>query len=102
MQFKLIKNKKNFRKVSMANRPHFFWMLLLAMMTLIIALSCVWGFFLFIKVNSEPSLPVSGSFGAVETVDRTQLNTILDYFRKREVKMNEILYTPLPLVDPSI
>ncbi len=102
MQFKLTKSKKNFHKVSLVNKPHFFWMLLLFMMTAIISVSSAFGFFLFLRVNKEPVLPSTGSFGKVETVDRAKLSLVLEYFYKREEKMNDILYSPLPLVDPSL
>lgn len=86
----------------MINRPHFFWMLLLLMTSIIILISCIFGFFLFLRVNKEPAIPSSDSFGKVETVDRNKLSGILEYFSKREQKVSEILSAPVPLVDPSL
>lgn len=102
MQLKILKQKKVFHKADLSTKPSLFWMMILVMMFLIITSSFGFGFYLFVKVNAEPTLSEDDLGGQVETVDREKLTSALDYFSERQKKSIYTLSTPAPVIDPSL
>jgi hypothetical protein len=101
MDLKFLKKQKKFKKASLIIKPDLYWRYLIYMTFFLILVSCVFGFYLFIKINKEPILPVV-STGGEGLIKKERINKVLEYFKERENKSIEILNSPSPIIDPSL
>ncbi len=102
MKLKFLKNKRNFRKKISQINPNIYWNFILYSIFILIALSFVFGFWLFAKTNNESFVSDKDSGGQLGIVKKERLDEVLEYFSEREKKSNEILTSPSPVVDPSL
>jgi len=101
MKFNFLKKKKKFIKGGSKIKPDFYWRYIVYLTFVLFFLSCIFGIFLFKKVNSEITLSVENS-REQETIKKERFNEILEYFQEREKKSIEIINSPSPISDPSI
>ncbi len=101
MNLNFLKKKKKFRKGGVGIKPDLYWRYILYMTFALIFISCAFGLYLFMQINSEsvmPTVDVSGQ----DTIKEESIGKVLEYFSEREKKSTEILNSPSPIVDPSL
>lgn len=101
MDLKFLKKKKKFRKGGSGIKPDLYWKYILWMTFGLIFISCIFGFYLFIKTNKELVVPVVNVDGQ-GIIKKERIDKVLEYFQERENKSIEILNSPSPIIDPSL
>lgn len=101
MEIKFLKKKKKFRKGGLGIKPDLYWEYLLYMTFVLIFVSCVFGLYLFMKINKE-SIPSVVDINGKEIIEKERLTKVLEYFSERKKKSMEILNSPSPIIDPSL
>jgi len=99
---KLFKKEKKFEKKEFTFNAYFYWKLAVLSAFLLIILSFVFGYYLFIKINKEPDLSAQSGNGQIPTVNKNRILEVFRVFSEREKKSAEILNSPAPVVDPSL
>ena len=101
MEIKFLKRKKKFKKGGLGIKPDLYWRYILYVTFALILLSCVFGLYLFMKINNESASPVINISGE-NSIKKERIDKVLEYFSEREKKSIEILNSPSPIVDPSL
>jgi len=101
MGMKFLKKKRDFIKEDMDIKPSLYWRYILYMTFVLIIISCIFGAYLFMKVNKKLDLP-NINLSEQGIVKKERINKVLEYFKEREDKSIEILNSPSPIVDPSL
>ena len=96
------KKKNNFKKKIFTINPIFYWKIVIFSTAVIIILSFIFGYYFFVQINQEFVLPTITENGQVGTVDRDQIEKVLNIFSERAQTSNEILNSPASVVDPSL
>ncbi len=102
MQFKFFKLKRNLKKENLEINPVLYWRIILCITVVLISASFVFGFLSFIKINKDIIVSISDNNRKVESIDKNRVKNILEYFKNREKKSNEILNSNSSVVDPSL
>ncbi len=102
MKLNFFKKKNNFKKKKFDIRPDFFWEIIFFCTALIMVGSFVFGYYLFMKINQEPTLSISSNSGQVGTVNKDRIEKDLNYFSAKAQTSTEILNSSAPVVDPSL
>lgn len=102
MRIQFLKKEKNFKKSTSRLKPNLFWKLSIFIVLIVFIFSSFFGYRLFRKIDKEPVISTGGSSGQVETVKKERISKALEYFSEREIKSNQILNSPAPVVDPSL
>lgn len=101
MNLKIFKIKKSFKKGGAHIRPSTSWKIVLGVAFVLVLVSFVFGFNLFLQINKEFVATSDNSNTQIKIVKKERITKTLDYFSAREQKSNEILNSPSPIVDPS-
>ncbi|MEX2052081.1 MAG: hypothetical protein WD991_00075 [Candidatus Paceibacterota bacterium] len=102
MQIKFSKKKKILHKGTVHINPDIYWqMICLSALTLAV-LGCVFGFYLFTKVNKDFISLGEEDANTAEKVKKERLDSALEYFQERKERSSDILSSPSPIVDPSL
>lgn len=101
MDIKFLKKKKKFVKRNLEKKLDFYWKSILYMTFTLIFIFCVFGFYLFMKTNKELVSTISNT-NEQDSLKKENISIILDLFKSREKKSQEILNSPSPIIDPSI
>lgn len=101
MNLDFLKKKKKFKKGGIGVKPDLYWKYILFMTFFLILVSCAFGLYLFLKINSESAIFVTDTQGQ-DTIKKERINKVLEYFSEREKKSTEILNSPSPIIDPSL
>lgn len=101
MNLNFLKKKKKFKKGGTGIKPDLYWKYILFMTFFLILISCIFGLYLFLKMNSESTVSVTDVSGQ-DTIKKERINKVLEYFSEREKKSTEILNSPSPIIDPSL
>ncbi len=101
---KLFKREKNFTKDKETFRLNinFYWQLAVLIMFIVIILSSVFGYYLFVQINQESVVSSGGDSPKIETVKKERVEKVLEYFLEREKNSNRILNSLAPIIDPSL
>ena len=102
MKIKFFKIKKNFKKGNFQINPNFFWKIILSLALIIAVSSFVFGFYVFMNLNSEINPETDTTSAQAGTIKKDRLEKILKYFSDKEKKSAEILNSPSPIIDPSL
>lgn len=102
MKINFFKKNKIFQKISLHFNFSFYWQLAISIMLLIVLGTFVFSYYLFIQINKEVTISTDASAGQVKIVTPERIDQVLDYFFQRGQKTNQILYSPSPVVDPSL
>jgi len=102
MKINFFKKENNFKKKEFSFHPNFFWRITLAGTAILILLSFVFSYSLFVKINQEPVLSSANEGGQLEKISQDRIKKVLNYFSEREKKSNQMLNSPSPIVDPSL
>jgi len=81
---------------------NFYWKFTVCFLFAVILFSSFFGYYLFMQINKEPVLSLSGTSPKVETVKKERMEKVLEYFSIRKQKSNQILNYPAPVSDPSL
>jgi hypothetical protein len=101
MQIKFLQKKTNFKKTNFYFNSNFYWGLIVCMVFIISLFSALFGYYLFMQVNKEPTVLIQG-LDPSQTVKKERLQKASEYFSVREKKSAEILNSSAPVVDPSL
>jgi hypothetical protein len=102
MDIKFFKLKKNFKKKDYQINSNIYWKIILNTVFILIIISFIYGFSVFMKVNKE-YIPFNVNTNEqIEKDRKTRIDKVLEYFSEREKKSEIILNSPSPVVDPSI
>lgn len=101
MEIKFFKKEKHFKKENSLLTMDFFWSISVCILSIAFLLAVFFGYQLFVEVNKEGDSAVNAG-GQIENVKKERINKILEYFALKKQKSNEIINTPVLLVDPSI
>ena len=103
MELKFLKKEKSFKKTNLFFNTNLYWQLAVCGAFILSVASCFFGYYLFINTNNESiSQSPIYDYKRNEVVNKEKIDTILDYFSVRKQKSNQILYSPSPVVDPSL
>ena len=103
MELKFLKKEKSFKKTNLFFNTNLYWQLAVCGAFILSVASCFFGYYLFINTNNESiSQSPTYDYKRNEIVNKEKIDTILDYFSARKQKSNQILYSPSPVVDPSL
>ncbi|MDD5721008.1 MAG: hypothetical protein PHT16_00980 [Candidatus Pacebacteria bacterium] len=98
----LFKKEKSFKKKDLTFHSSLYWRIILFVAAIIILLSFIFGYRLFLQINQDPALPIGDNSGQLPLVNKDRIDKALNYFSERESKSTEILNSPAPIVDPSL
>lgn len=101
INIEFLKKKKKFTKGGSGLKPDLYWRYVLLITFLLVLLSFVFGFFLFLDVTKDRDFSAI-SVNERDTLKKEKINSVLFYFKERENKSNEILNSPSVVVDPSL
>jgi len=99
---KFFKKEKNFKKESSRFNLNLYWKLTVCFMFVMALLSFFFSYYLFRQISQEPVLETGGISPQVETINKDRIEKVLEYFSVRKQKSNQILYSPSPVIDPSL
>ncbi|MFA6258041.1 MAG: hypothetical protein WC671_03495 [Candidatus Paceibacterota bacterium] len=102
MKINLFKKEKSFKKKDFTFFTNFYWRIILLCAVVIIFLSFLFSYRLFVQINQDSVLPIENNDGQLPIVNKDRINQVLNYFSEREKKSIEILNSPAPVVDPSL
>lgn len=102
MKINFLEKKNSFIKKDFIFRPGFYWRIILLCAFIIISLSFLFSYYLFIQVSQESVLLSTNNSGELQLVNKDNLEKTLNYFSEKEKKSEEILNSPVPVVDPSL
>jgi len=99
--FKL-KLKKNYKKENFKIEPGVYWEIMIIFLFLLIIVSFVFAYNLFIQTNKEDVLTVQNNSQELGNKEESKIKDVLNYFAEREKKSTEILNSSSSVVDPSL
>jgi hypothetical protein len=102
MKINFFKKENNFKKKEFAFKPNLYWKFTLLGTLIIMILSFFFGYYLFEQINREFVLPTATDNGQIPTINTDRIEKVLNIFSEREIKSNQILNSPAPVVDPSL
>jgi cell division protein FtsW (lipid II flippase) len=102
IKINLFKKEKSFKKKDFTFHSNFYWRIILLCTTIIIILSFIFSYNLYIQISEEPVLPIENNDGQFPLVNKDRIDKVLNYFSEREKKSIEILNSPASVVDPSL
>lgn len=102
MKITLFKKQNNFKKKDFTFHLNFYWRIILLCAVVMIFLSFLFGYRLFVKISQKPILQFPNENGVAYVVNQDYILKALNYFSEREKKSNKILNSPSPVVDPSL
>ena len=102
MKIKLFKTKAHFKKKDLQFNANFWWELAFYGVFAIALLSCLFGYYLFMRISKEPARPSGEESGKAEKISEDRLEKVLRYFKEREQKSSQIINSPSPVSDLSL
>ncbi len=102
MKINFFKKENSFKKKDLIFHPNFYWKIILLCVFVMIILSFLFGYRLFVQTNQEPIFSVTNDNGQFSMINKNRIEKVLNYFSEREKKSIEILNSPTPVVDPSL
>lgn len=101
MDFKLFKTKKSFHKRNFEINSDFYWKIILSVVTIIMILSFVFGYYLFLRMSKEVEFSPE-TMTEANKINKERIDKVLRYFEDRFEKSQEIINSPVHIVDPSL
>lgn len=102
MKITLFKKENSFKKKDFTFHPNLYWKIVLISAVIIILLSFIFSYRLFVQINQEPVLSFTNENGQLPIVNEDRIEKVLNYFSEIEKNSNQILNSPSPVVDPSL
>jgi lipid-A-disaccharide synthase-like uncharacterized protein len=102
MKINFFKKENNFKKKDFTFYPNLYWKIVLIGTVIIILLSFIFSYRLFVQINQEPVSSFANENGQLPTVNENRIEKVLNYFSEREKNSNQILNSSSPIVDPSL
>lgn len=102
MKFQLPKIKKHFKKEGSSIKPDLYWKIILNLAFVLIILFCIFGFYNFSRINKESVLSDAEIDLRNPSLQNDKIDSVLKYFEARRIRSEEVLVTPVSIVDPSL
>ena len=102
MKTNFLKKEKSFKKKKLQFNPRLCWMFLVCGVCVVSIFSLFFGYYLFMQIEKEPSMSSNGNVTSTRMVKKERIDKVLEYFKGREEKSNQIIKSPSPIIDPSI
>lgn len=102
MNIEFLKFKKSFSKKDFQIDLTVYWKTILCFMFLMLIVSSIFGFNLFIKTNKDSTFTNVNTRNQVENERKTRIENVVKYFSEREKISNDISSYPSLFVDPSL
>ena len=104
MKIKFFTKEKKFgkEKESPWLNMNFYWNIAVCFLFIVILLSSFFGYYLFSRTNKESVGKSSNNSSQIQTIQKERIDKVLEYFSVREQKSSQILYSPSPIIDPSL
>jgi hypothetical protein len=96
------KKEKKFVDKKVLHNASFYWIIFLYIIFAAFILSLLFGYYLFTQINKEMSISLDKDNNASSVVSKDRIGKVLDYFREREKKSDNIISSPSPVIDPSL
>lgn len=102
--FKFFKKQKNFKKekANLPSKINFCWKLSVLFVFIVFVVSLIFGRYLFVEISKELVVSEISSNGQIQIVKKERIEKVLEYFSIRKQKFDQILSSPVPIVDPSL
>lgn len=101
MKIEFPKKNPNLKKAKFHINPDYYWKLIFYTSLFVLLAGCAVGFYLFSKTNADFKLDENAQ-SSVETINKKELESSLQYFEEKKTKSENILLNPSPVTDPSI
>jgi hypothetical protein len=98
---KIFKKEKKFKKPSFNIDINSHWKLLLYVSLVLIIFAFAFGFYFFVVINKDFTVSVVKTSSQMEKVKKDRVDSILNYFLVKSQKVESILSSASPVVDPS-
>jgi hypothetical protein len=102
MKINFFKKENNLKKKNFQFNPNFYWQIILGSFFIIILFIFYFGYNLFKQANEEPIVSTANGNAKNGMIDENRISKILDLFSERDIKSNQIINSPAPVVDPSL
>jgi len=102
MKINFFKKENSFKKKDFTFHSNLCWIIVFIITIIIILLSFVFSYHLFIQINQEPALPLTNNNGQLPVVNQDRIEKVLNVFSERENNSKQILNSFSPVVDPSL
>ncbi len=102
MDLKFLRLKKKFKKSEHQPNPDFYWRIILAIFSILILSSFVFGAYLFFAVNEGDFSSTIIYTEQSQKISKERMGKVLDFFTNRSDKSKQILNSPALESDPSI
>lgn len=99
---KFLKKKKKFVKNNTQPNPNLYWVIIFSLGLILMIISLIFSFYLFVKINKEEVLPPLDESEQLEKISKQRIDKILEIFIERKETSNRIQKLPSSVVDPSI
>ena len=97
-----LKKKKVFKKNNIQPNPNTYWMAVFYISLVLMALSFIFGLYLFLKINREEAPLPFDADERLTKIGKERIDKSLEVFQDREDISNLIINSPAPVVDPSL
>ncbi|MFA6177705.1 MAG: hypothetical protein WC694_02315 [Candidatus Paceibacterota bacterium] len=101
IKINLFKKEKSFKKKDFIFHTHFYWRIVLFCAVVIIFLSFLFSYRIFMQINQDHILSNTNDSGQSPMINKERIKKVLNYFSEREKKSAEILNSSAPVADPS-
>lgn len=102
MKINLFKKENSFKKKEFTFHANMYWRIIPVGVIVIIILSFIFSYRLFVKINQEPVLSDTNESNQLPIISKDRIEKVLNYFVERENNSNRILNSVSPVVDPSL
>lgn len=101
LKLKLAASKKRFKKEGKNIDPNIYWKSVVFMGFVLSVSFFLFGLYFSDKIKKESSIIPDTSM-STKISDKERLQKVLEYFAEKEIKSQQILLSPAPVIDPSI
>ncbi len=104
MEIKFFKKEKSFKKdkENLWLNIDIYWAIALYLMFVVFFISLFFGYNLYTQINKEPILSEDIDASGIKTIKKERIDKLLEYFSKRDIKSQQIINSPAPVIDPSL
>jgi cell division protein FtsW (lipid II flippase) len=102
IQSRLFKREKKFKKEGSWLNIYFYWKFVLGIVFVAILLSLFLGYSLFTETDRDFVLSGENFSQKSKLVRKKRIDSVLEYFRERKEKTNQIINSSNNIIDPSL
>jgi hypothetical protein len=99
---KKIKIEHKIKKENFDIKADIYWKFILAFSLLLILSSFAFGYYVFTNIDQDNKLLNQNTDQKTSPIKKDKLNSVLKYFSEKEDKIENIISSPAPVIDPSL